>query len=192
MWLGEDHDSWGLDHGTWSVLAHLFPAADVPVVQLSINANEPVGYHLELGARLAPLRERGVLVVASGNVVHNLRRVDSHHAGDGFDWAQRFDDAARRLMTEHPDRVPQLAEHDDFRAAVPTPDHFLPLLYLAGMAVGANGTDAFDRDDVTQMAPVSLLVDPELLIEWREAGGYHALGYKDALPRHERSPLRFD
>jgi 4,5-DOPA dioxygenase extradiol len=138
MWLGADHDSWGLDHGTWSVLAHLFPAADIPVVQLSINGNEPIEYHLELGARLAPLRQQGVLIVASGNVVHNLRRMDANHADDGFDWAHRFDDEARRLMTESPDRLPRLAEHDDFRAAVPTPDHFLPLVYLAGLAAAAN------------------------------------------------------
>jgi 4,5-DOPA dioxygenase extradiol len=134
VWVGEDHDSWGIDHGTWSVLAHLFPAADVPVVQLSINANEPIEYHCNLGARLAPLREQGVLIVASGNIVHNLRRIDRRHPDDGFDWAHRFDDEARRLMTDDPDRLAELADHGDFAAAVPTPDHFLPLAYLAGLA----------------------------------------------------------
>jgi 4,5-DOPA dioxygenase extradiol len=133
-WVGADVDSWGIDHGTWSVLTHAFPDADIPVVQLSINAFKPLDYHLRLGARLAPLRERGVLIVASGNVVHNLGGVNRNLVDEGFDWAQRFDEAARDVMLGAPTEVARLDAHHDYALAVPTPDHFIPLLYLAGVA----------------------------------------------------------
>jgi 4,5-DOPA dioxygenase extradiol len=136
-WVGLDRDSWGLDHGTWSVLAHVFPDADIPVVQLSIDASMTLEQHIDLGRRLAPLRERGILVVASGNVVHNLRALDPRLAEDGTDWAHRFDEAARAIMTSDPSALPRLLDHADVRAAVPTPEHFLPLAYLAGLADAA-------------------------------------------------------
>ena len=140
--VGADHDSWGLDHGTWSVLVHAFPEADIPVVQLSINALQPPEYHLAMGAKLAALRERGVLVIGSGNVVHNLRAIDWHRPDAGFDWARRFDEHARQVMTERPGDAAGLVAHPDFRMAAPTDEHFLPVLYIAGMAAASgHGAD---------------------------------------------------
>ena len=136
-WVGADVDSWGIDHGTWSVLTHAFPQADVPVVQMSINAMKPLDYHLELGRQLAPLRDRGVMVIGSGNIVHNLGGASWDHKDDGYDWARRFNEDAKTMMMTEPTEVATLDGHRDYDDAVPTPDHFLPLLYLAGLA----GTD---------------------------------------------------
>jgi 4,5-DOPA dioxygenase extradiol len=140
-WVGADLDSWGIDHGTWSVLVHAFPDASIPVVQLSINADKPLDYHLELGAKLAPLRDRDVLIIASGNVVHNLRGMDWDLADDGYDWAQRFDEDAKARMLTDPTEFATLDAHRDFGNAVPTPDHFIPALYLAGLAGAAQSPE---------------------------------------------------
>lgn len=137
-WMGLDYDQWGLDHGTWSVLAHMYPDADIPVLQLSINALKPLEYHLQLAARLSALRERGVMIVASGNVVHNLRMIQWREQDMGFDWGERFDDATVDLLSQQPGDVLRLLEHPDYAKAVPTPDHFVPLLYVAGLAAAAN------------------------------------------------------
>lgn len=136
-WVGLDADSWGLDHGTWSVLAHLYPEADVPVVQLSVDATKPAGYHVALGAALEPLRQHGVLIVASGNIVHNLGRLHWDRPDTGFDWAQDFDDAARAILTERPGDITELGGHRHHALAAPTPDHLLPAYYLAGVAAAA-------------------------------------------------------
>jgi len=140
-WVGLDSDGWGLDHGTWSVLVHAFPQADVPVIQLSVNGLEGYDEHFDLGVRLAPLRHRGILVIGSGNVVHNLGLIDRGAGETGFDWAVRFDEACTAAMVEDPQRTRGLADHPDYRRAVPTPDHFLPLAPIAGIAA-ASGTKA--------------------------------------------------
>jgi 4,5-DOPA dioxygenase extradiol len=138
--IGLDHDSWGLDHGTWSVLAHVFPAADIPVLQLAIHSNQELDWHIALGARLAPLRERGILILGSGNVVHNLRRLDRNRPDAGFEWAERFDRAVRSVMTSDPASLASVVRHADFPLAVPTAEHFLPLAYLAGLCQAAGET----------------------------------------------------
>jgi 4,5-DOPA dioxygenase extradiol len=121
LWVGLDHDQWGLDHGTWSVLAHMYPTADVPVVQLSLNALKPLHYHLDLAARLAPLCEQGILIVASGNVVHKLRLIQWNQVDAGFDWAHRFDDAVCDRLGEDPQDILSVTGHADYARAVPTP-----------------------------------------------------------------------
>ena len=134
LWVGLDHDQWGIDHGSWSVLAHMYPEADIPVIQLSINALKPLEYHLDLARKLNKLREKGVMIVASGNVVHNLRLLEWNEPDLAFDWARRFDEVSVQLLAEAPSDALKLLEHPDYELAVPTPDHFVPLLYLAGIA----------------------------------------------------------
>jgi 4,5-DOPA dioxygenase extradiol len=133
-WVGMDIDSWGIDHGTWSVLRHAFPDASIPVLQLSLNAFKDFDHHLELGRKLAPLRDQGVLIIGSGNIVHNLRAVDYKRSDTRYDWARRFDDATGEVLRQAPTDVLKLDAHPDFAKSVPTPDHYLPLLYIAGLA----------------------------------------------------------
>ncbi len=125
---------WGLDHGTWSVLVHMFPDADVPVVQLSIDATLAPQDHVERGAALSPLADNGVLVICSGNVVHNLRLAQWDDPDGATDWTMSFDESARELMTGHPGSIASLGDHPAYNLAAPTPEHLLPLYYLAGMA----------------------------------------------------------
>jgi len=127
--------TWGLDHGTWSVLTHVYPAADIPIVQLSIDETRPASFHYEIGRRLAPLREEGVLIVGSGNLVHNLHAYAwGRHDPDPFDWAVRFESEARGLLTSGDDK--SLVDYEslgrDALLSIPTPDHYLPLLYVVG------------------------------------------------------------
>ena len=156
-----DTDSWGLDHGTWSVLTHMFPKADIPVVQLSINATEPLAYHLALGRALYPLRSEGVLIVASGNVVHNLGMIDWSLPGAGADWAIRFDDDTRTTMNNAPGNLELLVAHPDAALAMPTPDHFLPLAYIAGLADAASTTarTMIEGYDLGSLSMTSFVVD---------------------------------
>jgi 4,5-DOPA dioxygenase extradiol len=130
-------DRWGLDHGTWSVLCHVYPAADIPIVQLSIDETQPADFHYEVGRRLAPLRDEGILIAGSGNIIHNLHAYAwGRHPVEPFDWAVRFESKARELMTAG-DFQP-LVDYEglgrDAMLSAPTPDHYLPLLYVLGAA----------------------------------------------------------
>jgi 4,5-DOPA dioxygenase extradiol len=130
-------DRWGLDHGTWSVLSHVYPGADVPVVQLSIDETQPASFHYELGKRLAPLRDEGVLVVGSGNIVHNLHAYAwGQHPAEPYEWAVRFERQAREMLLagDHAPLVDYEGLGRDATLSIPTPDHYLPLLYVIATA----------------------------------------------------------
>ena len=131
----EFEERWGLDHGTWSVLRHVYPNADIPVVQLSIDETKPGSFHYEIGQRLARLREEGILIAGSGNLVHNLHAYAwGRHVVDPFDWAVRFEKQARGMLQsgENGGLVHYEKLGKDAHLAIPTPDHYLPLLYVIG------------------------------------------------------------
>jgi 4,5-DOPA dioxygenase extradiol len=134
-------ESWGLDHGTWSVLCHVYPDADIPIVQLSIDETQPPAFHYEIGKRLASLREEGVLIVGSGNVVHNLHAYAwGRHPQEPYDWAVSFEERVRELLLA--DQPTPLVDYEgrlgrEALLSVPTPDHYLPLLYVIGTRAGS-------------------------------------------------------
>ena len=150
--------SWGLDHGTWSVLCHVFPKADVPVVQLSIDETREPEFHYEVGKLLAPLRDEGVLIIGSGNIVHNLHTYAwGKHEVEPFDWAVRFETTARELLLKGEDGP--LVKYEtlgrDALLSAPTPEHYLPLLYVmalrrAGEAVSFP-VDGFDGGSISML-----------------------------------------
>jgi len=151
---------WGLDHGTWSVTRRMYPEADIPMVQLSIDGRQLPGFHLELGSALAPLRDEGVLILGSGNVVHNLQM--ARLAGDTppLDWAVRFEAEVRRRIGSGDGAsladLPALGP--DARQSVPTPDHYLPLLYVLGAASLDDGirfpVDGIDAGSISMLSVV--------------------------------------
>ena len=125
---------WGLDHGTWSVLAHVFPQADIPVIQLSIDRTKPAQFHYDLGKRLAPLRDEGVLIVGSGNVVHNLGIMNWREQNVAFDWAIRFNDLVKNSLASR-DHAPLIGYNSlgkDAELSINSAEHYLPLLYVIG------------------------------------------------------------
>lgn len=150
---------WGLDHGAWSVLAHLFPAAGIPVLQLSLDASRTAAEHYELATRLRPLRDAGVLILGSGNVVHNLRRMDWNHPDSAFDWATRFNDTVRQSLLDGDHASLTNLASDDAKLAAPTPEHYWPLLYVAAQQRPGDALHLFnDRIEYGSIGMVSCQV----------------------------------
>jgi 4,5-DOPA dioxygenase extradiol len=131
-------DKWGLDHGAWSVIKHLYPKADVPVIQLSLDYSQPAQYHYELAKELAALRKKGILIIGSGNIVHNLGMLawnKLNEAGYGFDWAIEANEKMKKsiLSGDHAPLINFRSQGRAFDLAIPTPEHFLPLLYTLAL-----------------------------------------------------------
>jgi 4,5-DOPA dioxygenase extradiol len=150
---------WGLDHGTWSVLTHMFPKADVPVIQLSLDGAQPGQFHYDLGKRLAPLRDEGVLVLASGNIVHNLHAYSwGGRQAEPYDWALEFERKARKLIAAH--NHMSLVDYESLgepaRLSAPTPDHYLPLLYALSLCRPKDSlsfpVEGFDGGSISMLA----------------------------------------
>jgi 4,5-DOPA dioxygenase extradiol len=139
--------TWGLDHGAWSVLIHMFPKADIPVVQLSLDQHLSPAEHLQLAKKLAPLRQQGVMILGSGNVVHNLRMLDWQSTQPPL-WAEQFNHQIKELLLSK--KVEEIARYQSLgeaaRLAVPHPDHFLPLLYVLGSMLDGDDISLFNND----------------------------------------------
>lgn len=131
-------DSWGLDHGAWSVIKHLYPNADIPVIQMSIDYNQPMNYHFELANKLQSLREKGILIIGSGNIIHNLRMVDFANMDKdnyGYDWAIEVREKVNGFLLDgnYNPLIQYEKQSKAFQLAIPTPDHYIPLLYILGL-----------------------------------------------------------
>jgi 4,5-DOPA dioxygenase extradiol len=153
----EDTSEWGLDHGAWSVLKHLYPQADIPVVQMSLDASQPLAYHYRLAKSLAPLRDEGVLVMGSGNVVHNLRMARWGDDAAPFAWASRFNAyvRSRLLANDHAALADMASMGADAPLCIPTAEHYLPLLYVVALQ-GPCDELAFLTDGI-ELGSISML-----------------------------------
>jgi 4,5-DOPA dioxygenase extradiol len=161
----QDVSHWGLDHGTWSVLVHAFPQADVPVVQLSLDVNLTPAERFDFGRRLSPLRDEGVLIMGTGNLVHNLPAMNWGEPGCApYDWAARFNDEMRRAVVDNePRRAVGFADLGrDAQLAAPTPEHFWPALYVLGARRPGESARLFnDRIEHGSLGMTSFIFEPE-------------------------------
>ncbi|MEQ6121941.1 4,5-DOPA dioxygenase extradiol [Reichenbachiella sp. MALMAid0571] len=142
-------DKWGLDHGAWSVIKHLYPEANIPVIQLSIDYSKPASYHYELAGQLRSLRNKGVLIIGSGNIIHNLRLIDFHNLNKvdyGYDWAIEAHQKFNQLLLDgdYQSLVNYREQNSAVQLAIPTPDHFLPLIYTLGLQQKGESLNLFN------------------------------------------------
>jgi 4,5-DOPA dioxygenase extradiol len=153
--VGLDHE-WGLDHGTWSVVRRMYPNADIPVLQLSIDYTKGPQYHYELAREIESLRKKGVLIIGSGNMVHNLRILDWHKPDTGYDWAIEMNEKFKQLITSQDHS--SLIRYDNFgqagKLSIPTPDHYFPLLYILGLQNDKDQVSFFN--DYLTMGSISM------------------------------------
>ncbi|OAI39495.1 dioxygenase [bacterium SCGC AG-212-C10] len=153
-----DH-SWGLDHGTWSVLVHMYPEADIPIVQLSIDRTQRASFHYDLARRLSPVRDNGVLILGSGNLVHNLHAYSwGDRSGTPFPWAVEFESRAKELLASH-EHGPLIAYEslgEAARQSIPTPDHYLPFIYTIALCRGGEElsypVEGFDGGSISMLS----------------------------------------
>jgi len=150
------NENWGLDHGAWSVIKVMFPEADIPVIQLSLNYNQDPQYHYDLAKQLSRLRNKGVLILGSGNMVHNLRILDWNKPESGFDWAQEANSKFKKLIfdNDHQQLINYRKLGREVELAVPTPEHFLPLLYA--LALKAENEEITFFNEKTVMGSISM------------------------------------
>ena len=146
----EDH-SWGLDHGAWSVIRHLYPEANIPVIQLSIDYTKPAQYHFDLAKKLQKLREKGILIIGSGNIVHNLRMVDFRNIntiGYGYDWAIEAREKTNNWLLDgqFQNLIDYQKQGSALQLAIPTPDHYLPLIYTLGLKEKSENLSLFNNE----------------------------------------------
>ncbi len=193
-------DTWGLDHGTWSVLRHVYPAADVPVIQLSVDASQPAAFHYELGQKLAPLRREGIVIAGSGNLVHNLHTYAwGKHTTQPYDWATRFEHTVRAALLA--DNHQLLINYEwlgaDAVLSVPTPEHYLPLLYIIGtqqpddkITFPVEGVDGGSISMLTmQLGAVHSRQKRLTLMGSSISHNEHATSSLKAAPGNDRQPL---
>jgi 4,5-DOPA dioxygenase extradiol len=158
-----DLDSWGLDHGTWSVLSHMYPEANIPVVQLSMDVRLAPRGHYQIGQALAPLRDEGVLILGSGNIVHNLRLFDRRPGAAPYPWAQRFNDVVKAKIAagDHDALIDYAGLDPETHLAFPEPEHFQPLLYVLGAKAPGERVEFLLDEVFSSLSMTSVLIGAE-------------------------------